>query len=44
MRLNYNKETDKVEKIPETDKVLLSAGYGILSSVLENFGIDCRSK
>jgi hypothetical protein len=36
----YNKETDKVEKIPETDKVLLSAGYGILSSVLENFGID----
>jgi L-amino acid N-acyltransferase YncA len=36
----YNKETDKVEKIPETDKVLLSAGYGVLSSVLENFGID----
>ena len=36
----YNKETGEIEKIPETDKVLLSAGYGVLSSVLENFGID----
>lgn len=36
----YNKETKKVEKIPEMDKVLLSTGYGILSSVLENFGVD----
>jgi hypothetical protein len=35
-----NKETGEIEKIPETDKVLLSAGYGILSSVLENFGVD----
>lgn len=35
-----NKETGKIEKIPERDKVLLSAGYGILSSVLENFGVD----
>jgi hypothetical protein len=36
----YNKETGKIEKIPETDKVLMSAGYGVLSSVLENFGVD----
>lgn len=35
-----NPKTGEIESIPETDKVLMSAGYGVLSAVLENFGID----